>query len=77
MALFGALVGAAIDRTDGDSGIKGAIIGATLSKLASVITPLAVTFAIGWAVQKAAGAAWDAVPNIGGDDADRKSARVR
>ena len=75
MALFGALVGAAIDRTDGDSGIKGAIIGATLSKLASVVAPLAVTFAIGWAVQKAAGAAWDAAPHIGGNDGNTGDAR--
>ena len=77
MGMFGALVGAAIDRNDGDSGIKGAIIGASLSKLASVAAPLAVTFAIGWAVQKAAGAAWDAMPDIGGDDVNPKNANGR
>lgn len=68
MSIFGALLGAAIDRTDGDSGIKGAIIGASLQKAVSVLAPIAVTFAIGWAVQKAAGMAWDAFPDIGGDD---------
>ena len=77
MGMFGALVGAAIDRTDGDSGIKGAIIGASLSKLASVVAPLAVTFAIGWAVQKAAGAAWDAVPDLGGNDTAQDNTRGR
>ena len=77
MGMLGALVGAAIDRTDGDSGIKGAIIGASLSKLASVVAPLAVTFVIGWAVQKAAGAAWDAVPDIGGNDTNPDTANGR
>ncbi len=74
MGMFGALVGAAIDRSDGDSGIKGAIIGAGLSKAASVVAPLAVTFAVGWAVQKAAGAAWNALPDFGADDTGRNSA---
>lgn len=67
MALFGALLGAAVDRSDGDSGIKGAIIGAAVSKTVSVMAPLVVTFAIGWAVQKAASAAWDALPEIGNE----------
>lgn len=75
MGMFGALIGAAIDRSDGDSGIKGAIIGAGLSKTASVLAPLAVTFAIGWAVQKAIGAAWNAMPDIGGDETERTTAR--
>jgi hypothetical protein len=68
MGIFGALVGAAIDRTDGDSGIKGAIMGAALQKTASVLAPIAVTFAIGWAVQKAAGMAWSAVSNINSEE---------
>ncbi|MGB5076172.1 MAG: hypothetical protein WBO17_01675 [Sphingorhabdus sp.] len=62
MGMFGALVGAAIDRSDGDSGIKGAIIGAGLSKAASVLAPFAFTFAIGWVVQRVARAAWQALP---------------
>jgi hypothetical protein len=61
MSLFGALAGAAIDRSDGDSGIKGAIIGAVATRAASAIAPLIVTFAIGWAVQKGAVAAWSAL----------------
>lgn len=75
MGMFGALVGAAIDRSDGDSGFKGAIIGAGLSKGVSMIAPLAVTFAIGWAVQKAAGAAWNAIPEMGVGDTERTTAR--
>lgn len=75
MSMFGALLGAAIDRTDGDSGIKGAIIGASLQKAASVLAPIAVTFAIGWAVQKAAGMAWDAMPDVGSDDSALDKAR--
>ena len=59
--LLGALIGAAIDRRDGDSGIKGAIIGSVAETAVRVIAPLAVTFAIGWAVQYAAKKTWDAV----------------
>ena len=53
MGMFGALAGATIDRSDGDSGIKGAIIGAGVSKAASLAVPVVTTFAIGWTVQKA------------------------
>ena len=67
MGMFGALVGAAIDRTDGDSGITGAIIGMVAQKAVSVVAPLAITFAIGWAVQKAIGVAWNALPDMGSD----------
>ncbi|MBY8823290.1 hypothetical protein [Sphingomonas colocasiae] len=49
---IGALVGAALDRRDGDSGLKGAAIGYAVQGVARVAVPLAVTFAIGWAVQK-------------------------
>lgn len=58
MSMFGALVGAAIDRSDGDSGIKGALIGAAAAKTAKAVVPLAVTFVIGLVVQKAAMAGW-------------------
>lgn len=53
MSMLGALVGAAIDRSDGDFGIKGAIIGTALSKTAAVVAPAVMTFLIGWTVQKA------------------------
>ncbi|WP_116090796.1 hypothetical protein [Sphingomonas crusticola] len=49
--LLGALIGAAIDRQDGDSGIKGAIIGSVAESAIRVIAPLVATFALGWAVQ--------------------------
>lgn len=48
---LGKLVGAAIDRQDGDSGIKGAILGSLAQSTIRVVTPLAITFAIGWGVQ--------------------------
>lgn len=60
MSLFGALLGAAIDRSDGDSGIKGALIGAAATRAAGLVAPVIGTLAIGWVVQKAIGAAWDA-----------------
>ncbi|WP_404712001.1 hypothetical protein [Sphingomonas sp. MMS24-J13] len=49
--VLGMLVGAAIDRSDGDSGLKGAIEGYLIEGAIKVIAPLAVTFAIGWGVQ--------------------------
>ncbi len=58
---LGALIGAAIDRGDGDSGIKGAIIGTVAESTIRVLAPLVVTFAIGAAVQYAARKAWHAV----------------
>ncbi|MGE3745895.1 MAG: hypothetical protein AB7G25_09370 [Sphingomonadaceae bacterium] len=48
--LLGMLVGAAIDRGDGDSGLKGAIIGSIVQSTARVAMPVALTFAVGWGV---------------------------
>jgi hypothetical protein len=49
--MLGMLVGAAIDRQDGDSGIKGAIGGYLAQGALRVLLPIAVTYAIGWGVQ--------------------------
>ena len=65
MSWLGALAGAAIDRQDGDSGIKGAIIGAVTEKTIRVVAPLAVTLAIGLAVQYGAKRALTAINNRG------------
>lgn len=51
--LIGALVGAAIDRQDGDSGIKGAIIGTVAESAIRVIVPVIATYALGWFVLEA------------------------
>jgi hypothetical protein len=59
--VLGILVGAAIDRSDGDSGIKGAIEGYLIEGAIKVIAPIAVTFAIGWGVQYLARRALHAV----------------
>ena len=48
--VIGALVGAAIDRQDGDSGIKGAIIGTVAQTAIRAALPIVVTYAVGWAV---------------------------
>src|SRR5438105_3906587 len=45
--LVGALIGAAIDRRDGDSGIKGAILGAATEGALRIALPIALTYAIG------------------------------
>ncbi len=59
--LFGALIGAAIDRQDGDSGIKGAIVGTVAEGAIRLLVPLAATYALGWAVQFGVRKAWRAV----------------
>ena len=59
--LVGALVGAAIDRRDGDSGIKGAIIGAATEGALRIALPIALTYALGWLVQYGARKAWQGV----------------
>ena len=50
--LIGALVGAAIDRQDGDSGLKGAIIGTVAESAVRGLIPLIATYAVGWLVLK-------------------------
>ena len=55
--LIGALVGAAIDRQDGDSGIKGAIIGTVAESAIKVLVPIVATYAVGWVVVYAIGKA--------------------
>ena len=63
--MLGMLVGAAIDREDGDSGIKGAIGGYLAEGAIKVVTPLLVTFAIGWGVQYGARRALQAITGDG------------
>jgi hypothetical protein len=67
--LLGALVGAAIDRGDGDSGIKGAIIGSVAESTIRVLAPVVATWALGWAVQYGVRRAWQAA--TGNDPVDR------
>lgn len=70
--LIGALVGAAIDRQDGDSGIKGAIIGTVAESAIRVAVPLVATYALGWAVQYGVRKGWQAL--TGADPVERDSA---
>ena len=49
--MLGMLVGATIDRRDGEGGAKGAIEGYLIEGALKIVAPLAVTFAIGWTVQ--------------------------
>jgi hypothetical protein len=72
--LLGALIGAAIDRQDGDSGIKGAIIGSVAESTIRAVAPLVATFALGWAVQYGIRKGWHA---IAGQDPVDQSGRLR
>lgn len=59
---FGALVGGAIDSMSGDdSAADGAIWGAITANVLKVVVPIALTYAIGWAVVRGAEAAVDKV----------------
>lgn len=59
--LLGALIGAAIDREDGDSGIKGAIIGSVAESAIRVAAPIVATYALGWLLQYGVRKGWQAV----------------
>lgn len=67
--LLGALIGAAIDRGDGDSGIKGAIIGSVAESTIRFVAPVVATWALGWAVQYGVRKAWHAA--TGSDPVDQ------
>jgi hypothetical protein len=71
--MLGALIGAAIDRGDGDSGIKGAIMGTVAESAIRVLAPVAATYALGWAVQYGIAKGWQAL--TGNDPA--KTGRLR
>ncbi|WP_420607662.1 hypothetical protein [Novosphingopyxis sp.] len=57
--MFGAILGALVDRQDGDSGVEGALWGTVAEKGVKLVFPLMLTFAIGYAVQKGVGMAWN------------------
>lgn len=47
-------LGALLDRRDGDSGAKGAVVGTIVQKAIGASLPLIGTFALGWAVKRLA-----------------------
>ena len=49
--IVGMLVGAELSEADGKSGLTGALEGYVAQAAIRALTPLAVTFAIGWGVQ--------------------------
>ena len=70
--LLGPLIGAVIDRRDGDSGIKGALIGGLAQSGLRATGGLVTTLALGWAVKKV-------VDKLRGDEprpAQRKSKKA-
>lgn len=59
--LLGAAIGAAIDRQDGDSGIKGMIVGTVAESAIRLLAPIAATYALGWLVQYGIQKGWRAI----------------
>jgi len=76
--LLGALIGAALDREEGGSGIKGAIEGTIAEWAIRAVAPVIATYALGWAVQYGVRKGWHAL--IGedpvGNDGRLKSGAV-
>jgi hypothetical protein len=70
--LLGALIGAAIDRQDGDSGIKGAIVGTVAESAIKIVAPIVATYALGWALQYGIRKGWQAL--AGSDPVDESGA---
>lgn len=68
--LLGALIGAAIDREEGGSGIKGAIEGTIAEYAIRTLAPIVATYALGWAVQYGVRKGWHAL--IGHDPVDEQ-----
>jgi hypothetical protein len=66
--LLGALIGAAIDRDEGGSGIKGAIEGTIAEAAIRTLAPIVATYALGWAVQFGIRKGWHAL--LGEDPVD-------
>jgi hypothetical protein len=66
--LLGALIGAAINRDEGGSGIKGAIEGTLAEAAIRTLAPIVATYALGWAVQFAIRRCWRAL--LGEDPVD-------
>ncbi len=72
--LLGALIGAAIDRDEGGSGIKGAIEGTIAEGAIRLLAPIVATYALGWAVQYGARKGWQALV---GEDPVNQDGRLR
>ena len=72
--MLGALIGAAIDRGDGDSGIKGAIMGTVAESAIRLLAPVVATYALGWAVQYGVAKGWQAL--TGNDPAENGRQRT-
>jgi hypothetical protein len=66
--LLGALIGAAIDRDEGGSGVLGAIEGTIAEAAVRAILPIVATYALGWAVQYGIRKGWHAM--LGDDPVD-------
>ena len=53
MNILGAIIGGAIDRRDGDSGVKGALLGSLGQSALTGLVKVGAAVTIGWALTKA------------------------
>ena len=68
--LLGAMIGAALDREEGGTGITGAIEGTIAEWAIRAVAPIVATYALGWAVQYGIRKGWHAI--IGEDPVDEE-----
>jgi hypothetical protein len=66
--LLGAMIGAAMDREEGGSGITGVIEGTIAEWAIRAVAPIVATYALGWAVQYGIRKGWHAL--VGEDPVD-------
>ncbi|MDH7639384.1 hypothetical protein [Sphingomonas oryzagri] len=59
--VLGMLIGAEIDRDEGGSGLGGALEGYLIEGAIRAVSPIVVTFALGWGVRFLARRAYEAV----------------
>lgn len=70
---LGALIGSALDASDGDDGVlDGTIKGAAIGGLINVLLPVVITYATGWLVLRGLEALKDQA--FGNDNQPRKAA---
>ena len=72
--LLGAMIGAALDREEGGSGITGAIEGTIAEWAIRAVAPIVATYALGWAVQYGIRKGWHA---LAGEDPVDEGGQLR
>ena len=71
--ILGAAIGAAIDRRDGDSGIKGLVVGALTQRVLITALPIIASVAVAWYLKRLFSS--ESSQSTSEADADQKSGK--